>query len=298
MRLLIKRGHSLVNDLRFSNGPVYIGRQPKCQVFLPDRTVSRQHAVLFSGQNDDNWEVQDLESANCTTLNGRPISKMPLHEGDVIGIADFAIEVHFETQAIVTPQDKPVDLGDTIIDAKVNIPSVHKSSRQAGFTIHVNSQYLKKFYQLNVALFNKTDQDAMLAELTDVLLKQFQAYHVWAGLRETASGALTCHCGRSRGGSQISLEGLLGKGVIKEALQSENFILLPNIADFLSIGDSHAPDMGNIKSALAAPIVAPAGVYGVIYIDNGIDHQPYTNQDLDYLTLVSTQVAAMIEHVG
>ena len=47
MRLLLKRGHSLVNDQHFSKGPVCIGRRPKSHVFLPDRAVSRQHAVLL-----------------------------------------------------------------------------------------------------------------------------------------------------------------------------------------------------------------------------------------------------------
>ena len=299
MRLLVKRGDSLVNDLRFSKGPVYIGRQPKCQVFLPDRTVSRQHAVLLTtGPNDDSWMLQDLDSANSTTLNGRPVSKMPLHEGDIISIADFSIEVHFDPQAVITPMDQPLDMGDTIIESQIDIPAGCQASKRTANTIHISAQNLQNFYHLNITLYDKNDQNTLLAELTDILLTQFQAYHVWAGLRETTSGPLTCYCGRSRGGSQISLEGLQGKDIIKQAIQAESFILLPDFANFLSSSDSHAPDMANIKSAMAAPIVSPAGTYGVIYLDKGIDQEPFSHQDLDYLSLVSTQVAAMIEHIG
>ena len=48
MRLVIRRESSLINDLRFDHGPIYIGSHRKSQVFLPDRGVSRQHAVPVS----------------------------------------------------------------------------------------------------------------------------------------------------------------------------------------------------------------------------------------------------------
>jgi len=297
MRLLVKRGNSLINDLRFSDGPVYIGRKQPCQVFLPDRSVSRQHAILFIAGKGQ-WMVQDLDSANHTTLNGKPVSKMPLHEGDVIGIADFSIEVHFEPDIRGKIQDKPLDLADTLVDSGINIPSIYQTSRHADRVIHLSAVHLQNFYKLNVAICGQTDQEALLSSVTDILLTQLNAYHIWAGLRETTAGALTCHCGRSRSGGMITLEGILGKDIIKQALQKETYILLPDFVDFISPADSHAQEMGNIKSAMAAPIVAPAGAYGVIYVNNGIDQPAYTYQDLDYLTLVSVQLAAMIEQIA
>ena len=50
--------------------------------------------------------------------------------------------------------------------------------------------------------------------------------------------------------------------------------------------------------AMAAPIVAPAGAYGIIYLDNGSDQAPYSHHDFDYLTLVSTHIAALLEHIA
>jgi GAF domain-containing protein len=242
--------------------------------------------------------VQDLDSANHTTLNGHPVTKMPLHEGDVIGIADFSIEVHFEPEGRGKIQDKPLDLADTVVDSEVNIPSIYQTSRHADRVIHLSAVHLQNFYKLNIAICGQTDQEALLSSVTDILLSQLNAYHIWAGLRETTAGPLTCHCGRSRSGGMITLEGMSGKEIIKQALQKETYILLPDFVDFLSPTDSHAPEMGNIKSAMAAPIVAPAGAYGVIYVNNGIDQSAYTYQDLDYLTLVSVQLAAMIEHIA
>ena len=72
MHLVVKQNNRTVNEFRFANGPVYIGRGANSQVFLPDRAVSRQHAVIFSTQNGK-WMVEDLDSANKTYLNEKAV---------------------------------------------------------------------------------------------------------------------------------------------------------------------------------------------------------------------------------
>ena len=74
MQLTVKRGDNLVNELRFSRGPIYIGRQIGSQIFLPDRAVSRQHTVLYT-TTDGKWTVEDLDSANKTYLNNETVHK-------------------------------------------------------------------------------------------------------------------------------------------------------------------------------------------------------------------------------
>lgn len=297
MRLLVRRGHSLINDLRFETGPVYIGRIPQSQVFLPDRSVSRRHAVLFTTANGT-WTAQDLDSANRTTLNGRPIAKMPLHEGDVIGIADFMLEIHFEPDAVMQADEQPLDLGDTIVDGQAALASIYHTTRRQDQPIHLPSGRLKDFYHLTKVLGGTRDQDALLPELNKLLLEQFNAYHAWAGLRETESGPLTCHGGSSRGGGLVKLEHLVGRNIVKQAIQDETYILLPNVADLFNSSDTRPAGLAQLRSVMVVPIVAPAGTYGVIYVDNGIDQEPYTRQDLDYLTLVSIELAAIVEHIG
>ncbi len=300
MRLLVRRGHSLVNDLRFSQGPVYIGRQPKCQVFLPDRAVSRQHAVIVETE-ERTWMVHDLGSANRTLLNNRPVAKMPLHEGDIIGVADFSIEVHFAPEGAIQTRAEPLDLGDTLIHFQTTLPSLYASSAKearADHVIHLSPARMRDFYNLDVCLGQQQDQKALLTELTRQLLEQFNAYHAWAGLRETTNGPLTSHGGLSRGGNAVSLEMLAGRGVVKQAMNDQCYILLPKISDILNPGDSQMASMGMLGSALAAPIIGPSGAYGIIYLDNGFDQSAYTRQDLDYLTLVSTHLAALVEHIG
>ena len=95
MRLTVKRGDDLINELRFSRGPIYIGRQIGSQIFLPDKAVSRQHTVIYT-TTDGKWMVEDLDSANKTYLNNEAIHKAEIKNGDVLKIADFRIEIHVD----------------------------------------------------------------------------------------------------------------------------------------------------------------------------------------------------------
>ena len=85
MRLVVRQSDSTVREFQFARGPIYIGRHMNSQIFLPDRTVSRQHAVLFSTQTGK-WMVEDLDSANKIYLNDEAVHKTEIKSGDVIEI--------------------------------------------------------------------------------------------------------------------------------------------------------------------------------------------------------------------
>ncbi len=75
-------------------GRCFIGRSPPCQVVLPDARVSRQHALVQAQDETEFWLI-DLGSANGTYLNGRRVSQpCRLSEGDKIGVASFALTFH------------------------------------------------------------------------------------------------------------------------------------------------------------------------------------------------------------
>ena len=299
MRVVIKRGFSLVNETRFSSGPVYIGREPRSHIYLPDRAVSRRHAVLTTDA-DGRWLVQDLDSVNHTTLNGRIVDKKPVRQGDVVGVGDFTLEIHIDDERLrrTIERDEPIDLGDTIVDSHAPLQGLYNAARLADHPIHLPPARVTDFYHLATLLFGQTDEEAMVADLAQLLIKHFDAYHAWLGLRETNSGPLTCHGGCMSDGSIVPLEVLGGRKIINQAITDETYILVPNATDLAGPEDSCSPELARLTSAMAAPIMAPAGAFGIIYVDNARDKPSYTQQDLDYLTIISVQVAALAEHIG
>lgn len=80
--VLIRRGEGTTFVLP---GEAVVGRMERCQVSVPDKSVSREHArVIRSG---DRYIVRDLGSTNGTLVNGRRIEgDVPLRPGDMITV--------------------------------------------------------------------------------------------------------------------------------------------------------------------------------------------------------------------
>ena len=75
-------------------GRCFLGRSAACEVVLPDVQVSRQHA-LVQGQDEAEFWLIDLGSANGTYLNGRRVHQpCRLSNGDRIGVAGFTFTFH------------------------------------------------------------------------------------------------------------------------------------------------------------------------------------------------------------
>lgn len=85
-----------------------IGRDPKCDIVVPDRQVSRQHARFSLSK--EGVLVEDLESKNGTHLNGLSIDKAtPLEDGDVIQIALAQQFVYLSSDATVPLDAEEID---------------------------------------------------------------------------------------------------------------------------------------------------------------------------------------------
>jgi pSer/pThr/pTyr-binding forkhead associated (FHA) protein len=64
---------------------VTIGRSRECSIFLEDLAVSRLHATLRQ-LDSGTYEIEDNRSATGTFVNGRPVSRSQLTEGDIVQI--------------------------------------------------------------------------------------------------------------------------------------------------------------------------------------------------------------------
>lgn len=70
-----------------TTGDVAVGRDGENDIVLAENTVSRFHARLLRDKRGG-FTVTDLDSANGTQVNGRPVRSAPLRSGDEIKIGD------------------------------------------------------------------------------------------------------------------------------------------------------------------------------------------------------------------
>lgn len=88
--MLDEQGHS-IRTLTL-DGLIVAGRQPDCDLVLPDQTVSRRHAEIGDQSGNGVYMVRDLESRNGTLVNGSEITEHRLQDGDRIAIGSTVME--------------------------------------------------------------------------------------------------------------------------------------------------------------------------------------------------------------
>lgn len=87
--LVIKKGPVIGQRIALTEGEFTIGRDPKCDVFLNDITVSRKHAKLI--YKSEGAEVKDIGSLNGTYVNNKQTDEAKLRNGDEIQIGKFVL---------------------------------------------------------------------------------------------------------------------------------------------------------------------------------------------------------------
>jgi hypothetical protein len=294
MRLIVKKAGQTANELRFTKGPVSIGRHAHSQVFLPDRAVSRQHAVIYTTQ-EGKWLIEDLDSANKTYLNDKAVQKAEIKTGDCIRVGDFDIEVELEASADV---GGGIHLEDTLVAGARKPPSVPEASareviiRRAdmshGPDVRLPARRIKDFLDATETICKSNGPDEVLKTLLSLTLRQFHAYHSWCALRNLPEGPMTSHAGRSREGHSVELIQIKVNERITQAIDKKEFVLVPHV--------SSPTDEEKVRSAMIAPIIDPDGCFGVLYVDNAMDHGCYDLSDLDYLMLLAIHTAAVVEN--
>ncbi len=288
MRLVLKQKDGETKEYQFAQGPIQIGRAADCQVLLPDRTVSKKHAVIACDA-EGCWQVQDLGSANKTYLNGEAVRTAAIKTGDSIRITDFTIEVNVDDG---TPETHPEQFEDTLnLEAGLATP-VHETvvrKPDAGHApaMRLAAKRLTDFSQACDAICRAKNLEDLLVTLLNLGLKQFSAFHTWCALREQPNGPMTYHAGKRRDGSAVELNEIKLADKINQAVERSQSLVMPRVG-------ADVEEKSRIRSALIAAIAGPTGCYGVIYVDNAMVHDHYTLGDLDYLMLVAAHTAAVL----
>lgn len=96
-------------DLVLEDDEVLVGRLAECDVRLSDQNVSRRHAAFV--RLDDGWAIADLGSTNGTRLNGAPVQRARLHDGDVVEIGLTRFVFHEQPAAERPGAAAPRDRG-------------------------------------------------------------------------------------------------------------------------------------------------------------------------------------------
>ncbi|MHC5060166.1 MAG: FHA domain-containing protein [Planctomycetota bacterium] len=284
MRLFINLSGSSVNELNFKKGPIYIGRRMGSQVFLPDKAVSRQHAVFYATK-DGTWIIEDLDSSNKTYLNDKAIHKSEVRQGDVIRIADFTIEVHLQDP---DEQSQKVHMEDTMLELRRDLHTVVRQPNAPDAPpLKMPPKRASDFSTAMRQITKIKSTEEMHKILLELILDQFEALNVWIALRKDADAQMEFQGGRSVTSEYVKRLELAIPASIAEAIDKCEHTLIHQLPREIT--------KGGVRSVIISPIARDAKCHGVIYAENSTDREHYALPDLDYLMLLTIQIGIVME---
>lgn len=86
--LRVVRGPQVGTIYKLDKDTVTLGRNPQCDIFLNDMTVSRMHAQIDAEAGS--FIIKDVDSYNGVWVNNQNVGSKTLKSGDFIQIGKFA----------------------------------------------------------------------------------------------------------------------------------------------------------------------------------------------------------------
>ena len=283
-----KRGHP-PNDLRFKTGPIYIGRQVGSQIFLPDKSVSRQHAVIYQ-DSTQKWVIEDLASTNKTYVNKQAIHKHPIKDDDILKVGDFIIRVSFKEPKkdnSLIPK-KSIHLDDTIAEGFTDLQQIIRQPEAKNAPpISLPASRSKDLRKALKAILKTKSMGELHLQLISLMLGQFSAHDAWAAIRTNPDEPMAIEGGRQISSEIIRKDQLAMHVKISYAMEKQKFILIPQLPRRLN--------PGRVRSIMIAPIVQGKKCLGALYLNNATEHERFELADLDYLLILTAIAESQLE---
>ena len=107
MQLVVMLEKQLIRRYSLKEQPtITIGRNSKCDICLPDRTISNIHACVKIARED--CFLEDMRSTNGTYVNHQLIDRYLLENGDIISVGKYQIK--FECPESIDSQVRRVSI--------------------------------------------------------------------------------------------------------------------------------------------------------------------------------------------
>jgi adenylate cyclase len=324
----------VTNDGQIFNFPISkakttLGRSKENDLVLVDNTVSRYHTEIQKVKGD--YFLADLGSYNGTKVNGKPIQKVSLKNGDDIQVGSSKLTFLIDSIS----QDKALDSvvltveKDSTVDRQIvrsSPPERHGESRELLFSLdgkekerreetdfaakkqrfqsqkylsHLarNNKVLFVLYEISRHLNQIRDFNELLRKIMDLIFIVIDADYGFLVIAGGPKGdnlipvVVKHKTDHGKGNRQIEASRTLINKVIRDKVA----LLTSNAMADSRLDGAKSVMLQQIRSAICVPLWRKDKIIGVIQLDSvRLDNQ-FNQDDLELLKAIGSQVSMIIE---
>lgn len=284
---------------------ISIGRELKNDLILDDPRVSRMHAVIV--KSDGGVTLRDLGSGNGTFVNGhriQPNVDFRLKNEDQVKLGSCSI-TYQEADPMRTqiPSESFREIVQKTPNDLLSVSALHSFSESQEVPSLVYRQELEKkerilrlFYDLSHKLSSVFSMEEIYDQVFEILISVTSASRCFI-FRKNEQSEFEQVAARMRKEGDIGTPLPISQTIFARVASERVSVLLEDAQQSDPSFASKSILYNQIQSVMAAPIVGPRGLLGIIYADRHEDPEPFSADDLDLLNAVAVHTGIALNTV-
>ena len=267
--LLLVTHDGQVDSHSFEKDVVSIGRSRDCDVYLPDRLISRTHCRIE--RNGTGFTLVDAGASNPVRLHNQPVVRADLQPGDVFTCGNYEIALSL-----------PVS-GHASVD-ETSLPNDPRSN-----------QDLLTFLAIARALNEEHDLTRLLTQIVDAAILLCAAERGFLMLGN--GGEHSVEVARNFAKEEVlSPELNVSRTIARRVFESGIAELTTNAQADDRFRDLQSVTDLRLRSVLCIPIRIAGQVGGVLYVDNRLQQQVFHSREQTFLMSLADQAGVAIHN--
>jgi adenylate cyclase len=284
---------------------ITIGRELKNDLILDDPRVSRTHAIVR--KTDAGVTLCDLGSGNGTFVNGQRIQPnvdIKLKPEDQVKLGSCTLTLQeAEPRRAQTPSESFREVLQKTPNDLLSVSSLHSYSASQEVPALVFRQELEKkerilrlFYDLSHKLSSVFTIEEIYDQVFEILISVTSASRCFI-FRKNEQGDFEQVAARMRKEGDVGAPLPISQTIFAKVASERVSVLLEDAQQDENGFSSKSILYNQIQSVMAAPIVGPRGLLGIIYADRQDDLETFSADDLDLLNAVAVHTGIALNTV-
>jgi putative nucleotidyltransferase with HDIG domain len=281
------------------------GRTPQCDLQLDDPSVSRRHCTVELAANGL-LQVKDLESANGTFINERPIKDASARPGDVIRLGAAILEVRDPCGTSHRP-DETIFVDDStvesVIQKRIELSSLDwlKGTGEAAVPelalLKRAQRHLSTLHRVSELLAGARDietlSDATLRAILEVLSADRSA--IVLRRRDGTTGQAEVLAARSR--MQAAEPFAVSRTLVADVIAQGVSVFAHDASSDIRFADGQSVIGQRVRSVMCVPLRTTDEILGALYVDSLSGPGRFNETDLELLAAIGNQAGVAMHRV-